>query len=151
VVNQMLTEMDGAGESNRGVIVIGATNRPDMVDPAILRPGRLGLLMYVPLPDSMARSNILKTLLRKTVFDPEIDFEQLGRDTSRFSGADMACLVRSAITQAVVRLDTIGGKGLVTNEDFEKAKQNIRASVSAEEESKYLALRDSIEIQQANF
>jgi ribosome biogenesis ATPase len=151
VVNQMLTEMDGAGESNRGVIVIGATNRPDMVDPAMLRPGRLGLLMYVPLPDGSARANILKTLLRKTVYDPEINFEQLGRETPRFSGADMACLVRSAITQAVVRLDTRGGPALVTNEDFDKAKQTIRASVSEDEEKKYLALRDSIEIQQGGF
>jgi ribosome biogenesis ATPase len=150
VVNQMLTEMDGAGESNRGVIVIGATNRPDMVDPAMLRPGRLGILMYVPLPDVVARENILKTLLRKTVFDDSIDFTALASDTPRFSGADMACLVRSAITQAVVRLDTQGGKAVVTTDDFDKAKISIRASVSADEERKYLALRDSIELAQVN-
>ena len=149
VVNQMLTEMDGAGESNRGVIVIGATNRPDMVDPAMLRPGRLGLLMYVPLPDAVARANILRTLLRKTVFDPLIDFALLGRETPRFSGADMACLVRSAITQAVVRLDTRGGDTFVTIADFDRAKTSIRASVSEDEEKKYLALRDSIELNQA--
>ena len=150
VVNQMLTEMDGAGESNRGVIVIGATNRPDMVDPAMLRPGRLGILMYVPLPDIVARENILKTLLRKTMFDDAIDFTGLATETPRFSGADMACLVRSAITQAVVRLDTESGKAVVTIEDFEKAKSSIRASVSADEERKYLALRDSIELAQIN-
>jgi ribosome biogenesis ATPase len=150
VVNQMLTEMDGAGESNRGVIVIGATNRPDMVDPAMLRPGRLGILMYVPLPDIVARENILKTLLRKTMFDDAIDFTGLAKETPRFSGADMACLVRSAITQAVVRLDTEGGKAVVTIEDFEKAKSSIRASVSADEERKYLAIRDSIELAQIN-
>ncbi len=150
VVNQMLTEMDGAGESNRGVIVIGATNRPDMVDPAMLRPGRLGILMYVPLPDVVARENIIKTLLRKTVFDDSIDFTSLAVETPRFSGADMACLVRSAITQAVVRLDTQGGKAVVTTEDFDKAKSSIRASVSAEEERKYLSLRDSIELAQVN-
>jgi ribosome biogenesis ATPase len=150
VVNQMLTEMDGAGESNRGVIVIGATNRPDMVDPAMLRPGRLGLLMYVPLPDAVARSNILRTLLRKTVYDESINFDQIGQETLRFSGADMACLVRSAITQAVVRLDTRGGPLVVSSEDFEKAKLTLRASVSEDEEKKYLALRDSIEIQQSS-
>ena len=150
VVNQMLTEMDGAGESNRGVIVIGATNRPDMVDPAMLRPGRLGILMYVPLPDVLARENILKTLLRKTQFDDSIDFSSIAQDTPRFSGADMACLVRSAITQAVVRLDQHGGPAVVTLNDIEKAKLSLRASVSAEEERKYLALRDSIEIAQMN-
>lgn len=150
VVNQMLTELDGAGESNRGVIVIGATNRPDMVDPAMLRPGRLGLLMYVPLPDAIARENILKTLLRKTSFDQNIDIEKIGKETPRFSGADMACLVRSAITQAVVRLDRDGGSSVVAAQDFEKARQCIRASVSAEEERKYHALRDSIELSQVN-
>lgn len=152
VVNQMLTEMDGAGESNRGVIVIGATNRPDMVDPAMLRPGRLGLLMYVPLPDAIARANILKTLMRKTAYDSAaVDFEKLGRETPRFSGADMACLVRSAVTQAVVRLDRDGGEAVVNLNDFERARSSLRASVSAEEEKKYLALRDSIELQQGGF
>ena len=150
VVNQMLTELDGAGESNRGVIVIGATNRPDMVDPAMLRPGRLGLLMYVPLPDTIARANILKTLLRKTSYDTQIDLEKISRETPRFSGADMACLVRSAITQAVVRLDKCGGEAVVASQDFERARYSIRASVSAEEEGKYLALRDSIELSQVN-
>jgi ribosome biogenesis ATPase len=146
VVNQMLTEMDGAGESNRGVIVIGATNRPDMVDPAMLRPGRLGLLMYVPLPDAVARANILRTLMRNTLYsEAEIDFEKISKDTSRFSGADMACLVRSAITQAVVRLDLSGGEAVVASHDFEKARASIRASVSEDEERKYLALRDSID------
>lgn len=150
VVNQMLTELDGAGDSNRGIIVVGATNRPDMIDPAMLRPGRLGLLMYVPLPDITARANILKTLLRKTYYDEKIDLEQVAKETPRFSGADMACLVRSSITQAVVRLDQQGGEPMVTFEDFEKARQSIRASVSADEERKYLALRDSIELSQAN-
>jgi SpoVK/Ycf46/Vps4 family AAA+-type ATPase len=106
--------------------------------------------MYVPLPDVVARENILKTLLRKTVFDDSIDFTALASDTPRFSGADMACLVRSAITQAVVRLDTQGGKAVVTTDDFDKAKISIRASVSADEERKYLALRDSIELAQVN-
>ena len=105
--------------------------------------------MYVPLPDAVARANILRTLLRKTVFDPLIDFALLGRETPRFSGADMACLVRSAITQAVVRLDTRGGDTFVTIADFDRAKTSIRASVSEDEEKKYLALRDSIELNQA--
>jgi SpoVK/Ycf46/Vps4 family AAA+-type ATPase len=105
--------------------------------------------MYVPLPDAVARANILRTLLRKTVFDPQIDFELIGRETPRFSGADMACLVRSAITQAVVRLDTTGGDAFVTIADFDRARACIRASVSADEEKKYLALRDSIELTQS--
>jgi SpoVK/Ycf46/Vps4 family AAA+-type ATPase len=106
----------------------------------------LGLLMYVPLPDETARENILRTLLRKTRFSLDnVNFTQLARETPRFSGADMACLVRSAVTQAVVRLDTTGGSPVVTTDDFEKARSSIRASVSAEEERKYLSLRDSIE------
>ena len=148
VVNQMLTEMDGAGESNRGVIVIGATNRPDMVDPAMLRPGRLGLLIYVPLPDSVARANILRTLMRKTEHDSEkLDFDLIGTQTQRFSGADMACLVRSAVTQAVVRLDKHGADqpACVTVADFALARSSLNPSVSADEELRYLALRDSID------
>jgi len=88
--------------------------------------------------------------LRKTSFDQNIDIEKIGKETPRFSGADMACLVRSAITQAVVRLDRDGGSPVVAAQDFEKARQCIRASVSAEEERKYLALRDSIELSQVN-
>jgi SpoVK/Ycf46/Vps4 family AAA+-type ATPase len=106
--------------------------------------------MYVPLPDATARANILKTLLRKTCYDTKIDLEKLGKETPRFSGADMACLVRSAITQAVVRLDQEGGDPVVSFTDFERARLSIRASVSADEERKYLALRDSIELAQTN-
>ncbi len=149
VVNQMLTEMDGAGESNKGVVVIGATNRPDMVDPAMLRPGRLGLLMYVPLPDETARENILRTLLRKTKVEAGIDLKKLAHATPRFSGADMACLVRSAVTQAVVRLDATPNPKIdqvrVQLIDFELARTSLRASVSADEEKKYLSLRDEID------
>ena len=86
--NQILTEMDGMG-AKKSVFIIGATNRPDIIDPAVLRPGRLDQLIYIPLPDEGSRVNILKSVLRKSPVAPDVDLEFMARTVHGFSGADL--------------------------------------------------------------
>ncbi|CAD7973071.1 unnamed protein product [Amoebophrya sp. A120] len=100
VVNQMLTEMDGMN-SRRDVFVIAATNRPDIIDPAMLRPGRLDRLLYVPLPDESGRREILKSLTRRSPLSADIDFEQIAGKTTGFTGADLGALCREATIRAM--------------------------------------------------
>lgn len=100
VMNQMLTEMDGITPQKQ-VFFIGATNRPDILDPALLRPGRLDSLIYIGLPDFEARISILKATLRKSPLDPDIDFEYLADRTEGFSGADIAAVCKNAAKIAI--------------------------------------------------
>ncbi|KAH3679510.1 hypothetical protein WICPIJ_008611 [Wickerhamomyces pijperi] len=100
VVNQLLTEMDGMN-AKKNVFVVGATNRPDQIDPAILRPGRLDQLIYVPLPDEPARLSILKAQLRKTPLEPGLDLTQIAKTTHGFSGADLSYIVQRAAKFAI--------------------------------------------------
>ncbi|GAB0493830.1 hypothetical protein MMPV_005116 [Pyropia vietnamensis] len=97
VVNQLLTELDGV-DDRRAVYVVAATNRPDMIDPAMLRPGRLDKLLYVPLPDAVGRAAVLATLTRRTPLGGDVDVAAIAADprTERFSGADLGALVREA-------------------------------------------------------
>ena len=97
VVNQLLTEMDGL-EERRGVFVIAATNRPDIIDPAMLRPGRLDKLLYVPLPTKEDRLQILQTLCRKVPIGDDVDLKKIAFDNhcDGYSGADLSALVREA-------------------------------------------------------
>ncbi|CEP62380.1 AAA family ATPase CDC48 LALA0_S05e04346g [Lachancea lanzarotensis] len=100
VVNQLLTEMDGMN-AKKNVFVIGATNRPDQIDPAILRPGRLDQLIYVPLPDEMARLSILNAQLRKTPLEPGLELSTIAKATQGFSGADLSYIVQRAAKFAI--------------------------------------------------
>ncbi|KAA8495179.1 Nuclear valosin-containing protein-like [Porphyridium purpureum] len=102
VVNQLLTELDGM-DSRKQVFVIAATNRPDIIDPAMLRPGRLDKLLYVPLPDAAARASILRTIGRRAPLDPCIDLDAIARDgrCEGFSGADLSALLREAAMDAL--------------------------------------------------
>merc|ERR1719378_773325 len=100
VINQILTEMDGMG-SKKSVFIIGATNRPDIIDPAVLRPGRLDQLIYIPLPDEGSRLNILKSVLRKSPVSPEVDLEYLAKTTHGFSGADITEICQRAAKMAI--------------------------------------------------
>jgi len=100
VINQILTEIDGVG-ARKNVFVIGATNRPDILDPAVIRPGRLDQLIYIPLPDLKSRDAIFKAALRKAPIDPDVDIEVLARSTHGFSGADISEICQSASKLAI--------------------------------------------------
>jgi len=118
-LNQLLVEMDGF-EGTEGVIVIAATNRPDVLDPALLRPGRFDRQVYVPLPDIRGREKILKVHMRKVPVADDVDTNVLARGTPGFSGADLANLVNEAALFAAR-----ANKRLVTMDDFEKAKDKV--------------------------
>jgi len=100
VINQILTEMDGMG-SKKSVFIIGATNRPDIIDPAVLRPGRLDQLIYIPLPDEGSRMNILKSCLRKSPLSPEVDLQHLAKHTPGYSGADLTEICQRSAKMAI--------------------------------------------------
>merc|ERR1719432_657340 len=100
VINQILTEMDGMG-SKKNVFIIGATNRPDIIDPAILRPGRLDQLIYIPLPDEKSRKSILKSNLRKTPIAKTVDLNYMAKVTKGFSGADLTEICQRAVKLAI--------------------------------------------------
>ncbi len=118
-LNQLLVEMDGF-EGNEGVIVIAATNRPDVLDPALLRPGRFDRQVVVPLPDVRGREHILKVHMRKVPLADDVNPSIIARGTPGFSGADLANLVNEAALFAAR-----GNKKTVTMEDFERAKDKI--------------------------
>jgi len=100
VINQILTEMDGVGVK-KNVFIIGATNRPDIIDPAILRPGRLDQLIYIPLPDLPSRLAVFKSCLRKSPVAKEVDLEFLAKKTAGFSGADITEICQRACKLAI--------------------------------------------------
>jgi len=100
VLNQILTEMDGMN-AKKNVFVIGATNRPDQIDPALLRPGRLDQLIYIPLPDQPSRQSILKATLRKSPVSEDVDLKKLAEVTHGFSGADLTEICQRACKLAI--------------------------------------------------
>uniref|UniRef100_A0A8D9BBL2 vesicle-fusing ATPase n=1 Tax=Cacopsylla melanoneura TaxID=428564 RepID=A0A8D9BBL2_9HEMI len=100
VINQILTEMDGMG-AKKNVFIIGATNRPDIIDPAILRPGRLDQLIYIPLPDEKSREAIFKSNLRKSPVAPDVDLNYIAKVTNGFSGADLTEICQRAVKLAI--------------------------------------------------
>src|SRR5512137_2222640 len=118
-LNQLLVEMDGF-ESNDGVILVAATNRPDVLDPALLRPGRFDRQVVIPRPDLNGRVGVLKVHAKKIKLSPEVDLEAIARGTPGMSGADLANLVNEAALLAG-RM----GKTQVENEDFDHAKDKI--------------------------
>jgi len=100
VINQVLTEMDGMG-AKKNVFIIGATNRPDIIDGAILRPGRLDQLIYIPLPDEASRKSILKSNLRKTPIAKTVDLDYIAKVTKGFSGADLTEICQRSVKLAI--------------------------------------------------
>ena len=142
-LNQLLVEMDGF-EGNSGVIVIAATNRPDVLDPALMRPGRFDRQVVVPLPDIRGREQILLVHMRKVPLAPDVKAEVIARGTPGFSGADLANLVNEAALFAARR-----SKRLVDMHDFEMAKDKImmgaerKSMVMSEEEKKNTAYHES--------
>jgi cell division protease FtsH len=118
-LNQLLVEMDGF-EANEGVIIIAATNRPDVLDPALLRPGRFDRQIVVPNPDVTGREKILRVHVRKVPLAPDVDLKVIARGTPGFSGADLMNLVNEAALLAARR-----GKRIVTMKEFEDAKDKV--------------------------
>ncbi|HYP57110.1 MAG TPA: ATP-dependent zinc metalloprotease FtsH [Beijerinckia sp.] len=118
-LNQLLVEMDGF-EANEGIILIAATNRPDVLDPALLRPGRFDRQVVVPNPDVIGRERILKVHVRKVPLAPDVDLKTVARGTPGFSGADLMNLVNEAALMAARR-----GKRVVTMVEFEDSKDKI--------------------------
>ena len=142
-LNQLLVEMDGF-EGNEGIIVIAATNRPDVLDPALLRPGRFDRQVVVPLPDVRGREQILKVHMRKVPLGDNVKPSVIARGTPGFSGADLANLVNEAALFAAR-----GNKRSVTMEEFERAKDKImmgaerRSMVMTEQEKRNTAYHES--------
>jgi cell division protease FtsH len=142
-LNQLLVEMDGF-EANEGIIIVAATNRPDVLDPALLRPGRFDRQVQVPNPDIKGREKILGVHARKVPLGPNVDLRIIARGTPGFSGADLANLVNeAALTAARV------GRRFVTMDDFENAKDKVmmgaerRSMVMSEDEKKLTAYHEA--------
>ncbi|WP_428248039.1 ATP-dependent zinc metalloprotease FtsH [Ferrovibrio sp.] len=142
-LNQLLVEMDGF-EANEGVILIAATNRPDVLDPALLRPGRFDRQIVVPNPDILGREKILRVHMRKVPLAPDVDPKIVARGTPGFSGADLANLVNEAALLAARK-----NKRVVTMADFEAAKDKVmmgaerRSMVMGDEEKRLTAFHEA--------
>tara|TARA_B100000575_G_scaffold74249_1_gene57847 strand:+ start:5337 stop:7238 length:1902 start_codon:yes stop_codon:yes gene_type:complete len=142
-LNQLLVEMDGF-EANAGVIIVAATNRPDVLDPALLRPGRFDRQVTVSNPDILGRDKILKVHIKKIKVSPKFDSKIIARGTPGFSGADLANLVNEAALLAARK-----NKRMVTLEDFENAKDKVmmgaekRSMVMSEDEKKLTAYHEA--------
>jgi len=143
-LNQLLVEMDGF-ESNEGVILVAATNRPDVLDPALLRPGRFDRQVVVPNPDLRGRERILKVHSRKTPLSPQVNLEIIAKGTPGFSGADLENLVNEAALSAAKL-----GKDRVDMSDFEEAKDKVmmggrerRSMILSEDEKKTTAYHEA--------
>lgn len=156
VINQILTEIDGVG-AKKSVFVIGATNRPDILDNAVTRPGRLDQLIYIPLPDYASRLSVFKANLRKSPVAPDVDLEAMARSTEGFSGADITEIcqraaknaIRESIAAGVARAKAIAeGKinedasyedpvPFIRKDHFEEAMSRARRSVSDDDIRKY--------------
>ena len=142
-LNQLLVEMDGF-EANEGVIIVAATNRPDVLDPALLRPGRFDRQIVVPNPDVLGREKILKVHMRKVPLAPNVEAKVIARGTPGFSGAELANLVNEAALIAAR-----SNKHVVTQHDFEAAKDKVlmgperRSMVMTEDEKKLTAYHEA--------
>jgi len=157
VINQILTEIDGVS-AKKNVFIIGATNRPDIIDPALLRPGRLDQLVYIPMPDLGSRMAILKSCLRKSPVHPDVNLQYIAQHTEKFTGADLTEICQRAAKLAIresisreaererLRLESGGGMEDVEAEDpvpmimpthFEEAVRSSRRSVTDAQIAKY--------------
>ncbi|MCD6139977.1 MAG: AAA family ATPase, partial [Thermococcus sp.] len=143
LINQLLTEMDGI-EENSGVVVIAATNRPDILDSALLRPGRFDRLILVPAPDEKARLEIFKVHTRNVPLAKDVSLEELAKRTKGYTGADIEAVVREAALNAMrraiaegiikpgTRASDIRERVKVTMKDFEEAMKKVGPSISEE-------------------
>merc|ERR1712087_1000847 len=167
VLNQLLTEMDGMN-AKKTVFIIGATNRPDIIDSALLRPGRLDQLIYIPLPDEGSRNQIFKSVLRKSPVSPDVDFDALTKHTHGFSGADIteicqrACkyAIRESIERDIEKEKKMAenpdametgeeeeeeAPGMITKAHFEEAMKFARRSVSDADIRRYQTFAQNLQ------
>ena len=156
VVNQLLTEMDGL-EERKQIFIIAATNRPDIIDPAMLRPGRLDKLLYVPLPSKEDRLSILQTITQELPIekDKSINLEEINEKTDGFSGADIAALVRETQLNALKRMKKLSGiEGIekengalfrIEKADFDQSLKTIFKSVSDQDRKRYENIKKIIQ------
>ncbi|CAI0379086.1 unnamed protein product [Linum tenue] len=152
---ERLTEMDGMS-AKKTVFVIGATNRPDIIDPALLRPGRLDQLIFIPIPDEKSRLQIFKSCLRKSPVSRRVDLEALARMTAGFSGADITEICQRACKYAIreeIEKD-IARNGMEVEEEgvaeikvehFEESMKHARKSISVKDMLKYLSFANSLQ------
>jgi len=137
VLSQILTEMDDAGSA--GVVVIGITNRPDLIDTSLLRPGRLDLILYVGPPDEKARLEILRINSRRMPLTSDTDLGVIAQSTKNFSGADLVALCREAGVHALRRASDI-----ISNTDFANAARMVRPSITKDVEDWYESMKKNI-------
>jgi transitional endoplasmic reticulum ATPase len=137
VLSQILTEMDDSGSA--GVVVIGITNRPDLIDTSLLRPGRLDLIIYVGSPDEKARQEILRIITQPMPLAKDVDLASIAQSTKSFSGADLVALCREAAVNAMQNKSEI-----VTNADFAKAIRLVRPSITKDVEDWYESIKKNI-------
>ncbi|HZT35208.1 MAG TPA: AAA family ATPase, partial [Nitrososphaera sp.] len=137
VVSQILTEMDDAG--NSGVIIVGITNRPDLIDPSLLRPGRLDLIVYIGQPDEKARFEILKIITQSMPLEGDVDLASIAQTTKNFSGADLFALCREAAVSAMQRKSAN-----ISNADFMQALRAARPSITKEVEEWYESMKKNL-------
>merc|ERR1712022_100600 len=174
VINQILTEIDGVG-AKKNVFIIGATNRPDIIDPALMRPGCLDQLVYIPMPDYESRLSVLKAVLRKTPVSKDVDIQYVASQTEKFTGADLTEIcqratklgIRESIQREMER-DMIRkeaeANGQVTEDDmeeedavpellprhFEEAVRQARRSVSDRDLAQYSSFAQNLQQARAN-
>lgn len=135
VLSQILTEMDGL-HTVGGIVVIGATNRPDLIDPSLLRPGRLDLLLYIPSPDEGARRTILRIMTARMPLADDVDLEEMARMTKGYTGADLEALCREA---GILAFERSGKELRVQRADFLDVVKGMRPSLNPEVEGWYEA------------
>jgi len=128
VISQLLTELDGL-EKLENVVVIGATNRPDLVDPALLRPGRFDRMLFIPAPTNRARLEIFKIHTKTMPLGKDVDLKQLALETKGYAGSDIAALCREA-AMLVLRKDIKGKE--VRMEHFREAMERVKPSLNPE-------------------
>jgi transitional endoplasmic reticulum ATPase len=149
-MNQLLTEMDGIG-AKKNVFIIGATNRPDIIDPALMRPGRLDQLIYIPMPDVDSRLGILKSTLRNSPVSKDVDLRYIAESTEKFTGADLTEICQRAAKLAIreeIEKDKLRSElgdsveepteiSEILPKHFEDAIRNARRSVSDKDMAQY--------------
>jgi len=137
VLSQLLTEMDDSGST--GVIIIGITNRPDLIDTSLIRPGRLDLIVYIESPDENARLEIIKKLTSEMPLSENVDLAEVVKNTKGFSGADLEALCREAAVNTMRNKES-----LVDNSDFEKSLQLVKPSITKDVEDWYESMRRNL-------